>query len=596
MPHPALQAAPETAVRLGSQQLLDSCCRHLSRNQATLEDFITSEDPLGATADADLTTDATRLARAFALMDSAGPLGATAVRMFTRIWRSGRHDLRSERDTDLFAQLLLINDPRHPLADELRELVTPEIARELSADLLHPERGGPADHRDWIRAFSMAVGMECEVPEAAWTSGESDPFDHVTFGDVEDPQYDGPLVTSITACYRPDDKLISAIRSLCRQSWGNLEIIVLDDGSGPDFEPILATVADMDPRIRMVRNTENRGTYRRRNQGIDLARGRYITFHDADDISAPNRIYDHATVMEGDPSLAATLSSCAKVEPRLQVTRPGYVSRAANAQSLMLRASSVLPRLGYFHEVRRGGDGEYHRRIVACFGEEAVRKLSSSPLMLYRRTPGSLSSTDFSPGRRSRRRWAYQMVTSHQHRTVKHPSQYFVTQKRARSSRDVPVANVIKQAHAASHTFDVAYLADFRDCNPALDRLWDEAQGWMTRGLSVAIAQCDRTSLLSRVDGPLAPKILAALDRGAVKMLVDDSAALVTHLVVEDAHALTIGLLPQAAWTICSAEVRGDPRVAEAGQDHLPPLAEPDAVLRQLGARTVVMGATCHPA
>lgn len=580
MSHLATEAATETAVRLASTRLLDAYCRQRSDGQVTLGSLLSSDDPLGRVQQGEPSIEDVRIARALAFMDGCGPSGATAMRMLSQVVDAGCDGLLSSRDIDLLYQLRLIHGGPELEAAQLPPQITSEVAREITADLLHGERAGPHKHLGWVRAFSSAVGIECVVPGTTWRSDPGDPFDQVEFPRAGPEVAEGPLVSVITSCYRPDRGLVSAIRSLCRQTWTNMEMLVVDDGSGKEFEDILHEVAELDPRVRVVRNDANRGTYARRNQGLDLARGCYITFQDADDLSAPDRIRLHVASMEENRALVGTLSTCAKAEPSLQLTRPGYRSISANAQSLMVRASTVLPRLGYFHEVRRGADGEYIRRLQACFGDEAIATIHTHPLMLYRRRPGSLSYGDFSPGRRARRRWAYQEITDHQHRRVAHTSQYFMDRRRARSTAVGMVASAGSQPSTTPRTFDVAYLADFRNRNTELAALRLEVEQAITHGLRVAVGQCDRPEQLSVHDSPPAGWVLDALLDGRLSLLLEDSVALVTHLIVESAEAVTLGLLPRARWNAHSAELRvAAPQCSEPQQVR----REARSVLEELG-------------
>lgn len=552
----ASDAAPETAVRLASTSLLDAHCRQSYGDQARLEGLLASRDPLRDMHIGAPSIGEVRFARALAFMDSGGPPGVAAMRILSRIMDDRHAELLSCRDVDLLYQLRLIHDRSGLDVAQLPSLLTHQVRMEITADLLHPDLTETPSHSDWQRAFSRAVGIDCVVPESAWDAGRTEPFDHVGFRKQGKRVSGGALVSVITSCYRPDRSLISAIRSLCDQTWPELELIIVDDGSGRGFQEVLHEVAELDPRVRVVRNSANRGTYARRNQGLDLARGRYITFQDADDLSAPVRVQRHVEAMENDSGLVGTLSSGAKVEPNLQVTRPGYRSIDANAQSLMLRASVVLPRLGYFHETRRAADGEYIRRLKASFGEQAVGNVGTQPLMLYRRTPGSLSSADFSPGRRSRRRWAYQMITHHRHRSARGASEHFTSRRAARSADFGLVAAEAARTPSTPQTFDVAYLADFRPCSPGKDALRYEVERTLARGLRVAVGQCDRSDQLSTSDGPLATWVLDALLARSLSLLLDDSVALITHLVVESAEAVALGLLPRARWSAQSVELR----------------------------------------
>jgi hypothetical protein len=66
-----------------------------------------------------------------------------------------------------------------------------------------------------------------------------------------------------------------------------LEIIVVDDGSTDDTADVVEARSAMDPRVRLVRSPENVGVSNARNLGLDVVRGAWLTFLDADDVLLP---------------------------------------------------------------------------------------------------------------------------------------------------------------------------------------------------------------------------------------------------------------------------------------------------------------------
>src|SRR5690606_6786226 len=126
---------------------------------------------------------------------------------------------------------------------------------------------------------------------------------------------DGPLVSVIMTTFRSDRiPLLTSVRSILEQSWRNLELIVVDDCSPPEYADVLAEIEKLDPRISVHRLPKNRGTYAARNVGIALAKGAYITGQDSDDWSHPERIARQVAPLEADPSLPA--SRCKSVTVR----------------------------------------------------------------------------------------------------------------------------------------------------------------------------------------------------------------------------------------------------------------------------------------
>ena len=92
------------------------------------------------------------------------------------------------------------------------------------------------------------------------------------------------LLTCITTVYNDGALLRNSVRSALAQSMTDFELLVVDDGSGPETLAILEELTD--PRIRVIRQS-NDGVSAARNRGIEQAKGDYVCFLDADD-SRPN--------------------------------------------------------------------------------------------------------------------------------------------------------------------------------------------------------------------------------------------------------------------------------------------------------------------
>jgi glycosyltransferase involved in cell wall biosynthesis len=93
-----------------------------------------------------------------------------------------------------------------------------------------------------------------------------------------------PLISIITPCYNNQAFLREAISSALNQTYSNVEIVVIDDGSTDSSLEIIKGFSD-----RICWETgENRGAPMARNRGIELAKGEYIKFLDADDVLLPD--------------------------------------------------------------------------------------------------------------------------------------------------------------------------------------------------------------------------------------------------------------------------------------------------------------------
>ncbi len=101
------------------------------------------------------------------------------------------------------------------------------------------------------------------------------------------PGKDQPLLSIIVPVYKVEKYLDQCISSIRAQTYTNLEILLVDDGS-PDACPgICDEAARQDGRIQVI-HKKNGGLSDARNAGLDVARGQYIGFVDSDDYIAPN--------------------------------------------------------------------------------------------------------------------------------------------------------------------------------------------------------------------------------------------------------------------------------------------------------------------
>ena len=98
------------------------------------------------------------------------------------------------------------------------------------------------------------------------------------------------LISIGITCYNAEDTVERAVQSARAQTWGNIEIIVVDDCSSDGSWPVLERLAKDDARVRIVRHGENHGVGRARNTVLDHARGAFIAFFDDDDESSPERL------------------------------------------------------------------------------------------------------------------------------------------------------------------------------------------------------------------------------------------------------------------------------------------------------------------
>ena len=90
-------------------------------------------------------------------------------------------------------------------------------------------------------------------------------------------------VSIIVPAYNAGQAVENCIKSLLSQTLKNIEIIAVDDGSSDNTREILQRLSNVDSRITIIEKDENEGLSAARNSGINIAKGEYIGFVDADD-------------------------------------------------------------------------------------------------------------------------------------------------------------------------------------------------------------------------------------------------------------------------------------------------------------------------
>ena len=95
-----------------------------------------------------------------------------------------------------------------------------------------------------------------------------------------------PLISVIVPVYNVEDYLVDCVESIITQSYKNLEIILVDDGSTDGSGIICDNYKSRDTRIIVI-HQKNKGLSAARNSGIDVSKGEYIGFVDSDDFIHP---------------------------------------------------------------------------------------------------------------------------------------------------------------------------------------------------------------------------------------------------------------------------------------------------------------------
>lgn len=122
-----------------------------------------------------------------------------------------------------------------------------------------------------------------------------------------------PTVSVIVPAFNAAEYVGEAIESILAQGVDDLEIIAVDDGS-QDETPHILDEAAAHPLITVV-HTPNRGVAQARNEGLERATGRYLTFLDADDRWRPGTLERELAIMESEPDLVAVFCNFVRFNP-----------------------------------------------------------------------------------------------------------------------------------------------------------------------------------------------------------------------------------------------------------------------------------------
>ena len=202
-----------------------------------------------------------------------------------------------------------------------------------------------------------------------------------------------PLVTVLVPAFNAEKTLPTALENLASQTWTALEVLVIDDCSADGTAAVAESFAARDPRFRLLRAPFCQGPYVARNLGVAEAQGEFVTVHDADDWSHPQKIARQVECLLQNPRRAACTSHWVRCSEELVFgswrIEEGWIHR--NVSSLMLRRR-VFEALGYWDRVKVSADTEYYYRILRAYGADAVTEVMPGVPLAFGRV-GSQSLT-----------------------------------------------------------------------------------------------------------------------------------------------------------------------------------------------------------
>ncbi|MCD8511609.1 MAG: glycosyltransferase [Bacillus sp. (in: Bacteria)] len=214
------------------------------------------------------------------------------------------------------------------------------------------------------------------------------------------------LISIIMSVYNGEKYLQEAVDSVLAQTYTNIELIIVNDGSTDSTKSILNTIKDK--RARVIHFKKNRGAAQALNLGIHKAHGEWIAINDADDISYPKRIEEQVNYLKKHPDLVGigTLVKYFTDHPKLPIKklkigekRNNYFQSRESIRNQMIFGSPVIHSSMMFSKEVFMEVGGYNPDYTITYDHELWLKLLEKGdiekvpkvLLNYRVNPSSLA-------------------------------------------------------------------------------------------------------------------------------------------------------------------------------------------------------------
>lgn len=163
------------------------------------------------------------------------------------------------------------------------------------------------------------------------------------------------LVSIIVPIYNVEPFLEKCVNSLLNQTYTNIEVILVDDGSPDECPDICDKYREEDHRVKVI-HKKNGGLSSARNSGLKVCRGDYIMFVDSDDWIEVDLIEKMVKVMRNNPVQLVTCGRC--------VTDENYQEKIISGKSEILSVKEVIKKSIFNNEIGIAAWGKLYKRII----------------------------------------------------------------------------------------------------------------------------------------------------------------------------------------------------------------------------------------
>jgi glycosyltransferase involved in cell wall biosynthesis len=211
-------------------------------------------------------------------------------------------------------------------------------------------------------------------------------------------------VSIITPAYNAEDYLTETVRSVLAQTFGDFEMLIVDDGSTDRTAEIAERFSAGDSRIQLIRQS-NAGPSAARNAAIRRARGRYLALLDSDDLWMPTYLADQLAILAAHPEVDVVSANAVNlggptdglplrpVDDRcVPITLLDMIATEDSVCIMSLFRRTVVDKVRGFDSTLCGNEDYDFWLRAACAGCRFLFNLT--PSGRYRRRPSSLSSDE----------------------------------------------------------------------------------------------------------------------------------------------------------------------------------------------------------
>jgi len=202
------------------------------------------------------------------------------------------------------------------------------------------------------------------------------------------------LVSIIMPAYNCEHFIAEAIRSVLAQTYTDWELLIVDDCSTDNTAQIVASFDDT--RIVYQRNEKNMGAALTRNKALQIAKGHYIAFLDADDLWAPEKLEHQIAFMEKN-GYDFTYTAFRRTDKPLRIAGPKHVTRLGMYAFCWPACPTVMynrQKIGLIQitDLRKNNDYAMWLHVI----QKADCYLLNEELFFYNKHAGSVSDAKIS--------------------------------------------------------------------------------------------------------------------------------------------------------------------------------------------------------